>query len=90
MNILFDQGTPVPLRHHLPEHTVSTAYERGWANLSNGDLLAAAEQTGYQLFIVVYPSGRETHALQPWEERPRFSGFSPSLPRRSIGAIRIL
>ncbi|HWB54956.1 MAG TPA: hypothetical protein VG722_12210 [Tepidisphaeraceae bacterium] len=40
MKILFDQGTPVPLRHRLK---VSTAFEMGWANLSNGDLLTAAE-----------------------------------------------
>ena len=43
MRILFDQGTPVPLRRHLAEHTVSTAYEMGWSRLANGDLLAAAE-----------------------------------------------
>ncbi len=43
MRILFDQGTPVPLRRHLPLHTVTTAYELGWSNLANGDLLKAAE-----------------------------------------------
>ena len=43
MRILFDQGTPVPLRRHLSGHTVSTAYEMGWSTLANGDLLAAAE-----------------------------------------------
>lgn len=43
MRILFDQGTPVPLRHALASHTVSTAFERGWSNLENGDLLRAAE-----------------------------------------------
>jgi uncharacterized protein (DUF433 family) len=43
MRILFDQGTPVPLRRHLPEHPVFTAFELGWSSLSNGDLLAAAE-----------------------------------------------
>jgi hypothetical protein len=51
MRILFDQGTPAPLRHHLTAHTVETAYERGWSNLENGDLLAAAEQAGFDLFI---------------------------------------
>lgn len=51
MKILFDQGTPVPLRRHLAEHTVKTAYEEGWSNLSNGDLLNAAEVAGYQLFV---------------------------------------
>jgi predicted nuclease of predicted toxin-antitoxin system len=44
MNILFDQGTPAPLRQALTAHTVSTAYEMGWASLANGDLLDAAER----------------------------------------------
>jgi hypothetical protein len=43
MRSLFDQGTPVPLKRHLLGHTVSTAFELGWARLTNGDLLAAAE-----------------------------------------------
>ena len=43
MRILFDQGTPVPLKEHLPGHQVETAFERGWSRLSNGELLAAAE-----------------------------------------------
>lgn len=51
MKILFDQGTPVPLKQHSTGHIVKTAYEEGWSNLSNGDLLKAAEATGYQLFI---------------------------------------
>jgi predicted nuclease of predicted toxin-antitoxin system len=51
MKILFDQGTPAPLRRVLAEHVVDTAFERGWASLSNGDLLRTAEQDGYELFI---------------------------------------
>ncbi|NEQ33977.1 MAG: hypothetical protein F6K04_23800 [Leptolyngbya sp. SIO4C5] len=51
MKILFDQGTPVPLRRYLTSHTVDTAYERGWAELSNGNLLTKAEQEGYELLI---------------------------------------
>jgi len=43
MRILFDQGTPVPLRRPLAGHTVSTAHEMGWAALDNGALLEAAE-----------------------------------------------
>lgn len=44
MKIVFDQGTPAPLRQHLPGHDVSTANEMGWSSLSNGDLLSAAER----------------------------------------------
>ncbi|GCL37877.1 MAG: hypothetical protein VKL60_02920 [Sphaerospermopsis sp.] len=51
MKILFDQGTPVPLRKYLTDHSVTTAYEEGWSNLSNGDLLKAAENKGYQILV---------------------------------------
>jgi hypothetical protein len=45
MKILFDHGTPAPLRRQLAGHEISTAYEMGWATLSNGDLLAATEKS---------------------------------------------
>jgi hypothetical protein len=51
MRILFDQGTPVPLRPLLVGHAVDTAYERGWSTLANGDLLNAAEGVSYDVFI---------------------------------------
>lgn len=44
MNILFDQGTPVPLRRSLDPHAVATAFEMGWSDIENGQLLAAAEK----------------------------------------------
>jgi hypothetical protein len=43
MRILFDHGTPAPLRHALTGHTVSTAYEMSWTQLSNGALLKEAD-----------------------------------------------
>ncbi|HEU4785742.1 MAG TPA: hypothetical protein VFS83_20545 [Ktedonobacterales bacterium] len=51
MRILFDQGTPQPLRRQLMGHNVDTVYEQGWSTLKNGVLLAAAESAGYDLFI---------------------------------------
>ncbi len=51
MRILFDQGTPVPLRQYLTEHVVTTAYEEGWSNMSNGELLKSAEDKGYQILV---------------------------------------
>jgi hypothetical protein len=47
----FDQGTPVPLRRHLQPHTVETAAELGWSELGNGELIAAAEEAGFDLMI---------------------------------------
>ena len=51
MRILFDQGTPAPLRHSLSHHDIATAYELGWAKLKNGELLSAAETNGFELFV---------------------------------------
>ena len=51
VRVLFDQGTPVPLRDALQGHAVETAYERGWATLQNGELLAAAERDGFDLLV---------------------------------------
>ena len=51
MKLLFDQGTPVPLKSHLPNHTVETAYEKGWSTLKNGDLLIQAESDGFDALI---------------------------------------
>jgi hypothetical protein len=51
MKILFDQGTPVPLRAVLRAYDVTTAFECGWQELSNGDLISAAERAGYDVLV---------------------------------------
>lgn len=51
MRVLFDQGTPVPLRQFLTDHHVETAFERGWQLLRNGDLLDAAQANGFDCFV---------------------------------------
>ena len=51
MRVLFDQGTPVPLRYSLAHHEVTTAYELGWSTLKNGELLDAAERAGFEVLV---------------------------------------
>lgn len=51
MNVLFDQGVPVPLRRHLRPHKVDTAAEMGWSLLQNGALLREVAATGHTVFI---------------------------------------
>jgi predicted nuclease of predicted toxin-antitoxin system len=63
MKILFDQGTPVPLRHLLVDHDVRTAYEMGWANLDNGQLLKAAE-TDFDALITTDQNLRYQQSVQ--------------------------
>ena len=49
--ILFDQGTPIPLRDFLKLHSVYSAFEQGWATLKNGELLDRAENDGFEILI---------------------------------------
>lgn len=51
MRILFDQGTPAPLRAELSIHDVSTTFDRGWGRLKNGELLNRAETDGFEVFV---------------------------------------
>ena len=72
MKVLFDQGTPDPLRRHLPGHTIATAYEEGWSALENGELLQAAEANGFAVLVT-------TDQSLPYQQ---------SLGGRSIGGGR--
>jgi hypothetical protein len=51
VRILFDQGTPVPLRNHLSTHQVTTAFELNWGSLTNGELLAKAEAANFEVLV---------------------------------------
>jgi len=51
MRVLFDQATPVPLRHFLKGHTVRTSAQEKWDRFGNGDLLSAAEAAGFEVFV---------------------------------------
>jgi predicted nuclease of predicted toxin-antitoxin system len=84
MRVLFDQGTPAPLRSFLTGHETMTAYEMAWSNLKNGELLAAAEaqfevmvttdqNLGYQQNL----SGRKLAILVlPTTSWPRIQGYA--------------
>jgi hypothetical protein len=58
MRILFDHNVPAPLRYSLKGHKVETAYERGWAEITNGMLLTEAETAGFELMITTDQSIR--------------------------------
>ena len=74
MNILFDHNTPRGLRQYLPEHTVDTARERGWAEVSNGSLLAQAERDGYDVLITADQS----------------MSYQQDIARRQVGVVVLL
>ena len=64
MKVLFDQGTPVPLRRHLVNHEVHTVFEKGWSQLKNGDLLATAILHGYEVLVSTDQNLRHQHDLR--------------------------
>lgn len=51
MKILFDQGTPAPLRLALAEHVVVTAAELGWERLTDRELLDRSEAEGFDVLV---------------------------------------
>ena len=62
MLILFDHVTPAGLARFLSGHTVIKAKDRGWDTLSNGDLLLAAEQAGFDMLVT---ADKNTAKLSP-------------------------
>jgi hypothetical protein len=65
MRLLFDQGTPAPLRHSLIGHEIVTAFEAGWSEISNGDLLGRAEKD----FDVLVTTDKQLQYQQNLEAR---------------------
>jgi len=51
MLILFDHGTPAPLRSFLKGHTVRETKGQGWDTFGNGELLTAAEAAGFEVLV---------------------------------------
>ena len=58
MKILFDHGTPAPLRNHLREHSVDRSAEKGWELLENGESIRKAEEEGYEVIVTTDQSMR--------------------------------
>lgn len=51
MRILLDENFPLPLRKEFLGHDCDHVILLGWAGTKNGELLARAEEEGYQVLI---------------------------------------
>jgi predicted nuclease of predicted toxin-antitoxin system len=51
VKVLFDHNVPRQLRRSLPGHEIHTAKEMGWAELENGELLDAAQASGFDVMV---------------------------------------
>ena len=74
MKLLFDQGTPAPLRGRLLAHSVDTVAEKGWSDKGNGELLDLAEQEGYEVLVTTDQNLR----------------FQQNLEKRQVGLVVLL
>jgi hypothetical protein len=53
VKVLLDHCVPKRSRRLLAGHEVSTAFEMGWATLTNGELLRTAAGGGFEDFVTV-------------------------------------
>jgi predicted nuclease of predicted toxin-antitoxin system len=53
MKLLLDECAPRRLRNHFPNHEVQTVPEVGLSGVRNGELLRAAVEKGFEVFIIV-------------------------------------
>ena len=51
MLVLLDENLPHRLRGLIPGHDVRTVDYQGWKSLSNGELLKAAEDAGFNVMV---------------------------------------
>ncbi len=68
MRILLDENLPHKLRLLLPGHDVRTAAHQGWAGLTNGELLRAASNAGFEVILTAdkgirYQQNRKNYQL---------------------------
>jgi predicted nuclease of predicted toxin-antitoxin system len=51
VKVLLDENIPHKLRTHFPDHEVMTVAFLGWGGLKNGELLKAAEDASFDVFV---------------------------------------
>ena len=51
MRVLFDKNVPYGARNFLNNHQVETVDDRGWARISNGELLQVAEAASFEVVV---------------------------------------
>jgi predicted nuclease of predicted toxin-antitoxin system len=51
VRVLLDENLPHKLRAHLAHHETVTVAYLGWGGLKNGELLKAAQEAGFEVFV---------------------------------------
>jgi len=53
MKILLDECVPYRLKYHLDKFKCKSVKEMGWSSLLNGDLMKAAGDEGFEIFLTI-------------------------------------
>ena len=88
MKLLFDQGTPAPLRGRLPAHSVDTLAEKGWSDKNNGELLDVAEREGYEVLIGIHALPEQALGLYYNKAHTTGLGAAMRTAKRQIEVLR--
>jgi predicted nuclease of predicted toxin-antitoxin system len=89
MKILLDECTPNVLRRQLPNLKILTVQELGWSGISNGKLLALAEEQ-FDVFITTDQNlkhqqnlfGRRLAIIElPTNQVPAVAALAPAIER---------
>jgi hypothetical protein len=64
IRILLDQNVPIGLRRFLADYEIVPARRMGWGEITNGDLIRAAEASGFAVLITCDRNFRYQQNLQ--------------------------
>ncbi len=88
MKILLDECVPAQVRNAFTGHEVTTVQLQGWTGFKNGVLLTAAENAGFDIFILADKNlryqqnltGRKLAILELWtNHRPTLEKHFPEI-----------
>ena len=101
--ILLDEGVPIGVRTLVTGFHVEAVAEIGWAGLTNGDLIQAAEEAGFEVMITCDQNIRHQQNLagrrlalvvlttNHWDTiRANSGGILPAIEQATVGSFVIV
>jgi len=98
--ILLDEGVPIGVHTLIPGFDIEAVPELGWAGLSNGDLIQAAEEAGFEVLITCDQNIRHQQnlaarrlavvvlATKHWDTiRANGGGILPAVEKAAVGSF---
>jgi hypothetical protein len=95
VKVLLDESVPVQVKGALAAHQVATVSRLGWKGRDNGDLLDAAEQAAFEVFVLADKNlryqqnlaSRRTAIVELWtNHRPTLEQYFPEIASAVAGS----